>query len=221
MSDSKDPVAAKSTFLCMYMSNHPDTLVAYVKYWGKIHEPVVSAEMSSIDTKGMTLAYKVRNGGDAKKQVRIAFDPPLAGYEEVKPRLLAMTADAQESLGMTKTPQISTFDFHPQSLSTVLPISFLIYTTVSPSYFGPFWSLGHMLYHGVGGYKTIVPIWIFAVTIHLLEALYVQRLCVKHRTPFDVGLKYVLATFFLGFPVLNPLRSRIQKARIDSIMKGN
>jgi hypothetical protein len=26
-----DPVAAKSGFLCMYMSNHPDTLVSYVK----------------------------------------------------------------------------------------------------------------------------------------------------------------------------------------------
>lgn len=46
-----DPVAEKSTFLCMYMSNHPDTLVAYVKYWGKISEAVVSAKMSAIDSK--------------------------------------------------------------------------------------------------------------------------------------------------------------------------
>lgn len=45
-----DPVAEKSTFLCMYMSNHPDTLVAYVKYWGKVKEQVVSAKMSSIDS---------------------------------------------------------------------------------------------------------------------------------------------------------------------------
>lgn len=35
----------------MYMSNHPDTLVAYVKYWGKISEAVVSAKMSAIDSK--------------------------------------------------------------------------------------------------------------------------------------------------------------------------
>lgn len=48
----------------------------------------------------MTLAYKVKDGGNDKKEVRIQFDPPLAGYEEVKPRLLSMTADAQESLGM-------------------------------------------------------------------------------------------------------------------------
>ena len=46
-----DPVASKSTFLCMYMTNHPDTLVAYVKHFGKIPGNVVSAEMKSIDSK--------------------------------------------------------------------------------------------------------------------------------------------------------------------------
>ena len=51
MTDQKDPVADKSTFLCMYMSNHPDTLVAYVKFFGKVKERVVSAKMTSIDSK--------------------------------------------------------------------------------------------------------------------------------------------------------------------------
>ena len=46
-----DPVAAKSTFLCMYMSNHPDTLVSYVRYFGKVKEKVKSAEMTAIDSK--------------------------------------------------------------------------------------------------------------------------------------------------------------------------
>ena len=45
-----DEVAAKSGFLCMYMSNHPDTLVAYVRYYGQIKEPVSSAQMMSIDS---------------------------------------------------------------------------------------------------------------------------------------------------------------------------
>ena len=97
-----DPVADKSTFLCMYMSNHPDTLVAYVKYWGKVAEPVSSAKMTSIDSKGMSLEYKLKDKGEEKRSVRVHFDPPLSGYEEVKPRLLAMTADAQESLGMVR-----------------------------------------------------------------------------------------------------------------------
>ena len=46
-----DEVAAKSGFLCMYMSNHPDTLVSYVQYWGNVKDDVASAQMTGIDTK--------------------------------------------------------------------------------------------------------------------------------------------------------------------------
>ena len=35
----------------MYMSNHPDTLVAYAKWYGKVKEPIAGAKMSSITTK--------------------------------------------------------------------------------------------------------------------------------------------------------------------------
>lgn len=35
----------------MYMSNHPDTLVSYVRHWGKVKEQVASAQMTGIDTK--------------------------------------------------------------------------------------------------------------------------------------------------------------------------
>lgn len=50
-----DPVAEKSTFLKMYMSSHPDTLIAYAKWYGKVEGKVTSAEMSAIDTKVSTL----------------------------------------------------------------------------------------------------------------------------------------------------------------------
>lgn len=47
----------------------------------------------------MDLSYQVKN--DSKwKDISIEFDPPLSGYEEVKPRLLQMKADAEEGLGM-------------------------------------------------------------------------------------------------------------------------
>ena len=46
---SKDPVAEKSGFLCMYMSNHPDTLVSYVRHYGGVKQKVTSAQMTSID----------------------------------------------------------------------------------------------------------------------------------------------------------------------------
>jgi len=46
-----DPVAEKASFLRMYMSSHPDTLVAYAKWFGKVNEVITSAEMSAIDSK--------------------------------------------------------------------------------------------------------------------------------------------------------------------------
>ena len=47
-----DPVAAKSSFLCMYMSSHKDTLASYVIYHGKVtNVKITDAEMTSIDSK--------------------------------------------------------------------------------------------------------------------------------------------------------------------------
>jgi len=55
-----DPVAEKSGFLKMYMSNHPDTLVAYAKWFGKVKEVITSAEMTAIDTKVRSATTVVR-----------------------------------------------------------------------------------------------------------------------------------------------------------------
>jgi hypothetical protein len=55
-----DPVAEKSGFLKMYMSNHPDTLVAYAKWFGKVKEVITSAEMSAIDTKVRSMTTVLR-----------------------------------------------------------------------------------------------------------------------------------------------------------------
>jgi hypothetical protein len=46
-----DPVAEKSGFLKMYMSHHPDTLVAYAKFFGKVSGTITVAEMIAIDSK--------------------------------------------------------------------------------------------------------------------------------------------------------------------------
>src|SRR5712671_6019441 len=52
----------------------------------------------------MDLEYKTKDHSPNSKPqvVRVEFDPPLLGYEEVKPRLLAMKADADEALGTVR-----------------------------------------------------------------------------------------------------------------------
>ena len=50
----------------------------------------------------MDIRYQTSSSGDERISVRIEFEPPLSGYEEVKPRLLSMKADAEEALGMVR-----------------------------------------------------------------------------------------------------------------------
>ena len=47
-----DPVATKSSFLCMYMSSHKDTLASYVIHHGKVtNTKITDAEMTRIDSR--------------------------------------------------------------------------------------------------------------------------------------------------------------------------
>lgn len=218
-----DPVASKSGFLCMYMSNHPDTLVSYVRHFGKINDAVTSAEMKSIETKGMMLAYKTKGSGDAKKEVFVDFDPPLSGYEEVKPRLLSMKVDAEEALGMSKAPQITEFHFPRSAVQTAVLLGLLAYTVYSPAPSSASW---HPAFKLGWWLKSSLPSWFIpsvirvALTVHILEALYTTVLCRRHKTPFFVGVQWVVTNFIFGYPVLFELRRRIQAAKIESIIKG-
>ncbi|TFK38389.1 hypothetical protein BDQ12DRAFT_630849 [Crucibulum laeve] len=212
-----DPVADKSGFLKMYMSNHPDTLVAYAKWYGKVKETIVSAEMSGIDTKSMTLTCTLKD--NTKKVVRVPIEPPLAGYDDVKPRLLEMKAHAQEGLGMIKAPQITSFHLPREAIAAALLVFTVAYLHLSPRTGNfPLFAPAHIV-HGVVGSAIISFSYYLLLVLHVFESAYTFSLCRKHKTPFGVGLAYVASTFILGFPVWKNLRRRIQAARIDSVMK--
>ncbi|KAI0710735.1 hypothetical protein C8Q76DRAFT_738581 [Earliella scabrosa] len=217
-----DPVADKSGFLCMYMSNHPDTLVSYVRYWGKISTQVSSAKMTAIDTKGMTLTYQTK-GSTETKEVRISFDPPLAGYEEVKPRLMNMKGEAEEELGMTRAPQIASFRWSSKYVTTAVAMTWLIYATLAPSMtsteYAPIFTPANLILSYLPAWSLQFS-WGMVIFFHSLEALYVLYLCRKHSTGLFVGAQYVLAGLLLGWPAISVMREQVQEARIDSIMKG-
>jgi hypothetical protein len=52
----------------------------------------------------MDLEYKMKGAlaSSRPQVVRVEFDPPLLGYDEVKPRLLGMKVDADEALGTVR-----------------------------------------------------------------------------------------------------------------------
>ncbi|KIJ63499.1 hypothetical protein HYDPIDRAFT_112916 [Hydnomerulius pinastri MD-312] len=225
-----DPVASKSGFLCMYMKNHPDTLVAYVKYFGKVAGNVVTAEMTSIDTQGMNLSYKLKSG--EASSVRVAFDPPLASYEEVKPRLLTMKAESQEGLGMLQTPQITSF-----RLPTSQAIGALIFCFGTAYYFNgppPGTSLPYLpasvldvafaparsLVKTTGLNPSVNQILGTFGVAHALESIYAWSLCRRYVKGAFVTAAYVASTVLFGFPMWADLKKRVQEKRIESVMKA-
>ncbi|KAJ7328974.1 hypothetical protein DFH08DRAFT_786576 [Mycena albidolilacea] len=215
-----DPVAEKSAFLKMYMSSHPDTLVAYAKWYGKVAEPITSAEMSAINTKSMTLTCTLKNA--TRKVVVVAINPPLKGYDDVKPRLLEMKALSQEGLGMIKSPQITSFQFPKDGLWVAMALfSVIPYGAFAPSASGsssPFLVPAQFL-HSYASQNAFMYAWWILITTHVLEASYAVSLCVRHRAPLRVSVAYFFTTLLFGLPGWSSLRKRIQQARIDSVMK--
>ncbi|KAH6902608.1 hypothetical protein BKA70DRAFT_1110166 [Coprinopsis sp. MPI-PUGE-AT-0042] len=222
-----DPVAEKSGFLCMYMSGHPDTLVAYAKWYGKVEEPIVGAKMTSIDCNKIVLKCTPKSKSKQDFDVVVPIEPPLSGYDAVKPRLLEMKALAQEGLGMIKAPKITAF-YPPSKVNYALasavlvPLSALAYFAPSNPTPGslaetalvPIYFLRNLL-----GERAMATQFGILVALHTLESLYTFSLCWRHSSGFFLGAQWVLSTFFLGLPIWSELRKRIQDARIDSVMK--
>jgi len=214
-----DPVADKSGFLCTYMGSHPDTLVAYAKHFGKVDGHLLSAKMLSIDSKGMNLEYNTKDSPKRPQIVHIEFDPPLLGYEEVKPRLLGMKADADEALGIA--PQITHFEMPFQIWITSSLLLLLIYGTCMPSNSqGVFWWLARKLRPGVFPDALFTASWVFVIVVHAGEGLYATTLAHKHRMSWSVGAAWVASATIFGFPVLMRIRRLVKEARIESIMRG-
>ncbi|KAG1751629.1 uncharacterized protein EDB91DRAFT_616512 [Suillus paluster] len=224
-----DPVASKSGFLCMYMKNHPDTLVAYVKYFGKVEGNVLTAEMSSIDSKGMTLLYKLKSG--QSNTIRVPFDPLLSKYEDVKPRLLSMKVEAQEGLGMLKAPQITTFRFplRPGVITGAVLLAYFYLVSPPPpsttflsipvTTMDAFFSPAHAFISATGfglSFRTACTI---LGVIHGAEALYTWSLCRRYVKGVVATAAYMGFTMIFGMPTWIDLKRHVQEKRIESVMK--
>ena len=147
--------------------------------------------------------------GGSKRDVRVSINPPLSGYEDVKPRLLEMKALAQEGLGMVryhnlhapciliisfesaqiKTPKITSFDLPTRytfiigfCLTALLYLHFIQKLSVPP-FFAP------NAHHAVQ-FSLKFTAW-FILVAHTLESLYTFSLCWKHSTGFLVGVSTI------------------------------
>jgi hypothetical protein len=61
MSKEIDPIEAQSDVLRTYMSNKPDTLIAYAKWYGKVQEAISIIDMTAIDTKVHIISHRIHS----------------------------------------------------------------------------------------------------------------------------------------------------------------
>lgn len=237
---STDTVEKNSGFLSTYMSGHTDTLVAYVLYYGKVRESLSTAKMTSIDQNRMNLSYQTPESSKWN-EISVEFDPPLSGYEEVKPRLMQMKADAEEGLGMAKAPRLTTFEL---KLSTFRALPFLVILlvlslapyqeyTFTKEKFPPViqpaipalnltsQTLTHVRQALPFTPNTAIVLWSTIGIIHASFALLVGFFSYHRQTGFKLGAAWVLSALFLSFPAVLDFRSHIQASRINSIRKNN
>ena len=161
----------------------------------------------------MDLTYQLKGSGESRN-VRITFDPPLAGYEEVKPRLMNMKGEAEEALGMVRTPpspplsplpgltpprppqirapQVTEFSLSNTYTTTAVAVTFLVYCTLAAEYasapeYASLVAPGNLVLSYLPSWSLQFS-WGMVVVCHSLEALYVGHLCRKHRTGLIVGV---------------------------------
>lgn len=164
----------------------------------------------------MNFKYQTK-GSTEWKECRVVFDPPLAGYEEVKPRLMNMKGEAEEELGMVRptsilcltfvsnsfirsqvrAPQVTSFRWSSKYITTAVAVTFLIYTTLAPisasSEYGPLFAPGNIILSYLPSWSLKFS-WGMVVGFHSLEALYVLYLCKKHSTGLLVGVRVVFSS---------------------------
>jgi Protein of unknown function (DUF2470)/Domain of unknown function (DUF4499) len=155
--------------------------------------------------------------GGSKRDVRVPIDPPLSGYEDVKPRLLEMKALAQEGLGMVryhlllprigiviyllnfeqiKAPKITSFDLPTRHacISGFLCTGVLYLHFIQKLSIPPF-SIPNA--QQAVQFSLAFTAW-FILVAHSLESLYAFSLCWKHSTGFVVGVSTSLSNFFIS-----------------------
>ncbi|KEI41403.1 uncharacterized protein L969DRAFT_85174 [Mixia osmundae IAM 14324] len=209
-----DEVASKSGFLSMYMSNHRDTLVAYCMHYGKVKR-AVNAKMDSISSDSMIISYLPYRDASEPKTVTIPFEPRLQSYDEARPRLLAMKAEAEQALRMDTVPVVDSFRLGRLVPFIMTLVTFLVACTVMEDH-----EFGGRIRNAAGGMRTIVAAWIFAISCHIAEAYYQYTLCRKHKTGVRNTFLWVFLTFLLGVAGFSEFKRIVKERKIASLSKS-
>ncbi|CAG8579521.1 24145_t:CDS:2, partial [Dentiscutata erythropus] len=179
ISKTKDPIAPHAARLVSYMNTHPETILAYAKYFGKVQN-AVSARMTDMDSDEFVVLARESDG--TENEVHIRFKNSLKSYEQVRPVLTDMAKEAEEALSLpsTRPPPMPSENFtnthtpfnppeSPKFFGTLIVIVFFIVLTYYPS---PAPEVINTL-RSIFGQEFLRGFVLFIVGCHIIEALIV------------------------------------------------
>ncbi|EST07725.1 Protein of unknown function DUF4499 [Kalmanozyma brasiliensis GHG001] len=114
MAGTSDDIAPKAEGILSHMNNdHKDSLAYLATHYGDLAQPLKPNQvvMTAIDKKHLEIAYTTKKGAEPGKgkpgsrTVHVPFRPYLAGYSEVRTRLVDMSA-VSEKVITTRKPDI-------------------------------------------------------------------------------------------------------------------
>ncbi|KIJ08217.1 hypothetical protein PAXINDRAFT_89190, partial [Paxillus involutus ATCC 200175] len=143
--------------------------------------------------------------------------------DQVKPRLLAMKADAQEGLGMLKTPVITSFRFPFSKIVSTYSGLGAFYVALSylpTSISGVVFASARTVASAMGFQHSVIGAIQVGAVMHVFESLYTWYLCRRYVKSKFLTVAYVAATILIGVPIWSDLRKRVQEMRIKSVMKA-
>ncbi|TKY87173.1 hypothetical protein EX895_003850 [Sporisorium graminicola] len=219
MSNSaSDDVAAKAEGIISHMNNdHQDSLAYLATHYGDLAKPLKPNQvlMTAIDKTHFEIVYNTNAGATPAKgkagsrTVSIPFYPHLAGYSEVRQRLVELS-DISEKVITTRKPVIvyRTPKLALQGL-VLLTVAYLALRSDSLATLGLVQSFvpekrvvqwNNLRNNTLGGPAKMDKFVMSIVRTHLLEGALMALVCYWKGASRLVAIRWILTTAALGIP---------------------
>ncbi|CAG8604861.1 12126_t:CDS:2 [Cetraspora pellucida] len=179
ISKTQDPIVPHATRLVSYMNTHPETILTYAKYFGKVQN-AISARMTDIDSDGFVVLAKESDG--TENEVHIRFKNQLKSYDQVRPVLTEMAKEAEEALSLPSTtpppmPSSNFTNIHtpfnpPDSSRFIRTLLIIIFCAVLAFYPSPAPEAIKTL-RSIFGQELLRVFVLFVISCHIIETLIV------------------------------------------------
>lgn len=186
----------------------------YLEYYTNTKARPQDLVMTGITNSGMDIDIVGKKG--ERRTVHIPLDPPLESAKEARQRLVNMTWEAIEGLGLSRY-QVDRYVLTLGQLVAVFGSLFMYYLFLAPRAYVPYVSL-------IDGIQPFYRLFCISLPpfLHTLEnQLLMVPLLDKHRVHGRLRAKWIFACLMSGGPAVKSFKSLVaqEKERLDGQMK--